>query len=179
MSRSTDLALSILAPLLIASFVGCGSGTEGPPPAAPGPSDRPKAPIEIVELVPITIGVGQSADVRIPFAVVADAEDLTMEVRPADGLAVDSPQTLFPYGARPARTALAETVAVRPTREGRMLLHVYVTGVFQGRRLGRTSVVRIQTSPDLDTAPRDPPGVIRIDPDGTRVLEQPLDRAGR
>ena len=100
---------------------------------------KPSAPISISYSVPAQNSVGDSIPVTITIQVLSDFDSLKLEAIAEEGLRLlPSGPYERSYGSRPRNAALSETVTVIPSQEGRLYLNVFVTGVFNGKKMGHT-----------------------------------------
>ena len=163
---------------VLSAAAGCPGGGQGVSAPEDG-AGRPQAPIGIARGTTPTVGVGEEGEIEISFTVHSDVESLQLEVTRGKGLALVSSEGIFEYGTQPGGSSFTETVTIRPEREGILYLNVFVSGVFAGRRMARAGAAPVLTGPGAERRALAAPGTIRRKADGTRIIERPIDEAGR
>ena len=187
--------LSALGLLGAAAFVlaahGCRCESRAPttiasPPRSASASTKPTGlagdvlglPVEVVRRDPRLIPVGETGTVEVIVKPMRDLEGVRVELTGDKGLEILGRPLAWDVGVLMKDSTFAETVEVRPTREGLLYVKVLVTGLRDGRRLGRSGVVPVLTSEESIRAALETPGRLIVDPSGRRILEIPLDGEG-
>lgn len=135
-------------------------------------------PIEISYEVPEAIGAGQEGEIVISFTILADADDIELRLAAGKGLGLVSAGDNWSYGTQAAGSSFSRTVRVRPEEEGIAYLSVFVSGSFEDQQLTEAETVPIRTGPDATRSGLEPPGRVRRDGEGRRVIEVPLTKDG-
>lgn len=178
MEQSSTISLPVVLFGLVFCLGACVETT--PPGPNPAPVQlTPTAPVEISYIAPDRVEAGEEAEVVVSFKLRAPAEDLVLTVTEGKGLSLQSEAAVFDYGSQPAGSSFSETVSAASDGVGVRYLNVFVEGTFQGIRLGSTAAVPLRTGEGADRAALEPPGRIRTDGEGRKIIEMPVPGAGK
>jgi len=103
------------------------------------------APLSISYRIPARIAVNKPRSVTITCLVQESADDLVLTLKAGAGLEMASAGGETRYGSRPAKAVLSKTVILTAKKEGILYLNVFMSGMFNGRRMALAGAVPVTT----------------------------------
>ncbi len=125
---------------------------------------------------PITeiVEIGNQIAITIHCNVHSAVDDLKLTIKPSQGLEMSPATIQQEYGSQPINFTLNETVNVIPQKNGRLYLNIFISGLFEGRKMIRTRTVSIQVGNKHQEKNRSL-GKTKTTPNGQKIISMPAE----
>ncbi len=142
-------------------------------------SGKPTAPVTISYTVPAKIAAGESINITVQVNILSDAEALKLRLIAGEGLDMTPKDREVNYSALPMNSTISESVTVTPQAEGILYLHVFVSGVFNGRTMARSGAVPVNAGQGTGRKMLRDAGQVTTDSKGQNIIIMPLEERGQ
>lgn len=172
--RFKRLCITLIASLIFSGLIACSDKSAKVISSEVSQSGKPTAPISISYTVPEKATVGENVTVKVEFRTLSDADGLKIELTAGEGLKLASGRYKVDYGIQPRNSTFSETLTVVPQTEGILYLNVFVTGIFGGNTMVRTSAVPVNVGTNMHKMLKKP-GKVTTDSKGQKIIILPAE----
>jgi hypothetical protein len=118
--------------------------------------------------------IGEAIDIEITCETLSDVSDLKLKLAPSKGMDMIPATFEVEYGDRSGKFKFSEHVGVVPGKEGLLYLNVFVSGIFDNRRMVRSGAVPVKVGNDPQKMLKSS-GKLKTDTTGQRVISMPAE----
>ncbi len=138
---------------ILAGLYGCTKAVSNPMISGtiPGPG-KVSAPVSISYITPATVTVGEKAAVTINFTTRTEVDELALTLTGGKGLSLSPAEYRIDYGTQLPASSFSETVTVTPRRKGILYLNIFISGIFNDRKMVRAGAVPLTTGGEVKSS---------------------------